>query len=94
MWLRRKNILLYYNQKRFLYEKYSEEKLVSESRTNLIPINSQMREEKVFQLTITDLYLQDNRFDFTQIGTNKPERVFKFVEKKSRPYEEDDSVHV
>ena len=53
-----------------------------------------MREEKVFQLTITDLYLQDNRFDFTQIGTNKPERVFKFVEKKSRPYEEDDSVHV
>lgn len=35
------------------------EKIVPESRTTWIPINSQFREEVVFEVSLTDLQLQD-----------------------------------
>ena len=49
---------------------------MEESRTNWIPINSQLREEIVFKLKLTDLFLSDNRFDFGGFGGGA-DRVFK-----------------
>ena len=56
-WLRRKFIITYANQRRFVIEEFQENKIVEESRTNWIPINSQLREEIVFKLQMTDLLL-------------------------------------
>ena len=40
-----------------MIEEFEEGKIIEESRTNWIPINSQLREELVFKLVMTDLYL-------------------------------------
>jgi len=72
-WLKQKFILTYANQRRFVIEKFTEkEKIVEESRTNWIPINTQLREEVVFKLFITDLYLQDDRFSLFALGGQAP----------------------
>jgi len=93
-WLRQKYILTYANQRRFVIENFTADKIIEESRTNWIPINSQLREEVVFKLFITDLFLQDDRLNTFSLGSVDAQRVFKFVEQKSRPYEFDDDVHI
>ena len=58
-WLKRKFILIVYNQRRFRLEKFDSYKVVPESRTAWVPINSQLREEVVFNVQMTHLLLQD-----------------------------------
>lgn len=93
-WLRRKFIITYANQRRFVIEKFDvEEKIIEESRTNWIPINSQIREEIVFKLKMTDLLLQDERVHWGGLADDTT-RVFKFEETAKRPYEFDNKVHI
>ena len=54
-WLRRKFVVTFVNQRRFRLEAFDEGKIVEESRTNWIPINTQIREEIVFKLRVTHL---------------------------------------
>ena len=54
-WLRRKFVVTFVNQRRFRLEAFDEGKIVEESRTNWIPINTQIREEIVFKLSVTHL---------------------------------------
>ena len=48
---------MYYNERRFRSQEYQEGKIIDESRTKWIPINSQLREEHVFKAELTDLQL-------------------------------------
>ncbi len=66
---------------------------MEESRTNWIPINSQLREEIVFKLALTDLNLQDDRLHFGEFDS-KSTRAFKWKEHTKRPYEFDNSIHL
>lgn len=68
-------------------------KIVEESRSTWIPINSQLREEVVLKLSITDLMLQDERFHWGSLN-QYPERVFKIEEVGKRPYEFPNDIHI
>jgi len=93
-WLRQKYILTYTNQRRFVIEEYqNERKIVEESRTKWIPINSQLREDIVFKLQMTDLNLQDLRLDFGG-SWGEQRRVFKLEQVDKRPYEFENSIHI
>ena len=58
-WLQRKFILVLYNQKRFRLEAFNKSKIVPESRSEWVPINSQIREEVVYTVSLMQLNLQD-----------------------------------
>ena len=93
-WLRQKYILLYYNLRRFKIEEYSDDgKIVEESVTKYVPFNTQIREEIVFKLALTDLNLADARFSFGTIG-EFIKRVFNIAEVGKRPYEFENRVHL
>ena len=49
-WLKQKYMLTFTNQIRFRLEEFSEGKIVKESRTTWIPINTQLREEIMFEI--------------------------------------------
>ena len=96
-WLRRKFILTYTNQRRFRIQNYDEKKVVEEARTNWIPINSQLREEIVFKMEITELTLEDERVWLSFGLGQQPDNetfMFKFVEAPTRPYEFENNVHI
>ena len=65
-----------------------------ESRTEWIPINSQIREEVVFQASVTALRLQDRVWQWSTWTQEDVEDIFKIHETKKRPYEFRDNVHV
>lgn len=75
-WLARKFILIYQNNQRFETRVYEfEKKVQTESRTVWIPINSQIREEIVFKIQLTDLRLQDTYYQFSAL-TEDDRRIF------------------
>ena len=47
----------------------------------------------MYKLTITDLFLQDERMSIGSFGQTA-QRVFKFKEAGKRPYEFDNSIHL
>ena len=79
-WLRRKFILLVYNQRRFRLEKFDSFKVVPESRTAWVPINSQLREEFVFNVQMTHLQLQDHIWQWSNWTKEDIDNVFKVNE--------------
>ena len=94
MWLRRKFVLVNSNRMRFSTRDYdSKSKVVKESFLNWVPINSQLREEVVYKIYLTDLYLQDNHFQFSDF-TEDELRIFSLKYDVKRPYEFFDSVHL
>ena len=93
-WLRRKFILLVYNQRRFRLEKFDSFKVVPESRTAWVPINSQLREEFVFNVQMTHLQLQDHIWQWSNWTKEDIDNVFKVNEDQKRPYEIDDDVQI
>ena len=83
-----------YNQRRFRLEAFNESKVVPESRTEWIPINTQIREEIVFKASLTQLDLQDRRWQWSNWTQENIQDVFKLHETKKRPYEFQDNVHI
>ena len=59
-WLKRKYIVILYNQIRFDSTKYFKDSRVAESRIAYIPISSQNREVISYKIQKTNLELQDN----------------------------------
>ena len=53
------------NQVRFSTAYYDEKKLNYETKMVWIPINSQLREEIVYQVKLTDLGLEDMLYQFS-----------------------------
>ena len=82
-----------YNQKRFSLEAFDSSKIISESRTEWIPINSQIREEIVYKVSLMHLDLQDRIWQWST-WTKEDYDVFKIHETKKRPYEFKDNVHI
>ena len=74
-WLARKFILILQNNERFSTRLYGDEKVAKESRTVWIPINSQVREEIVYKVQLTDLRLQDNYYQFSAL-TEDDRQIF------------------
>lgn len=68
-------------------------KINDELRTLWIPVNSQIREEVVYKVKLTDLSLQDKYYQFSAL-TEQDLRIFSNVFQKTRPYEFPDRVHV
>lgn len=68
-------------------------KLNPEVRTLWIPVNTQLREEVVYKIQLTDLSLQDTYYQFSAL-TEQDLRTFKNVFQMTRPYEFKDRVHV
>ena len=68
-------------------------KISSESNRVWIPISSQTREEKVFKVYLTDLELQDLRYQFSAL-TEDELQIFGNRQVESRPYEFKDHVHI
>ena len=59
-WLQRKFIIIYLNQVRFSTREYKEEnKVIREANIIWHPLNSQIREEVVYKVRLTELNLQD-----------------------------------
>ena len=92
-WMRNKYIVLYYNSRRFKIEEYNEGKIVEESRTKYIPFNSQLREDIVFKVQLTDLQLQDERFSISAF-TQDQKRIFNVNQVEKRPWSNDDRTHM
>ena len=62
-WLQRKFVVVYYNQMRFNTRDYApDDKISREGKLDYIPINTQMREEVVYQIQLTQLQLQDEYY--------------------------------
>lgn len=93
-WLQRKFILTYANQRRFILEKFDQFKIVEESRTTWIPINTQVREEIVFELQIKELELQDVVWQWGTYTMEQINNIFKLVQTTKRPYEFDNNVQI
>lgn len=82
------------NNQRFETRVYDyDEKVQSEARTVWIPINSQVREEIVFKVQLTDLRLQDAYYQFSAL-TEDDRAIFSNKQQLVRPYEFPDSVHM
>lgn len=92
-WLKRKFIVTMTNQRRFLLEKFTEGKIVEEARTEWIPFNSQLREEKVYKISISNLELQDRIWQWGGWTKENVEIIFGINHSTTRPYEFPDSVH-
>ena len=93
-WLRRKFIFMAVNNVRFEVSSFDDaNKLNPEVRTLWIPVNTQLREEVVYKIQLTDLSLQDTYYQFSAL-TEQDLRTFKNVFQMTRPYEFKDRVHV
>ena len=79
---------------RFNTLEYSEnEKISRESKLVYIPINSQLREEIVYQVQLTSLQLQDDYYQFSHL-TEDETTIFSHFRTVGRPYEFKDRTHV
>ena len=70
------------------------DKISREGKLDYIPINTQMREEVVYQVQLTQLQLQDEYYQFSQI-TEDQQTIFSNKQSWRRPLEfEDVSLHL
>lgn len=81
------------NQVRFSTAYYDDKKLNYETKMVWIPINSQLREEKVYSVKLTDLGLEDLLYQFSGL-TEQDRRIFRNEFIVNRPYEFPDYVHL
>ena len=76
-WLARKFVVINTNQERFSTRDYEYSSKVSyEAKFIYIPVNSQMREEVVYKVQLTDLNLQDTYYQFSAL-TEDDRRIFR-----------------
>ena len=68
-------------------------KVTKEVKFHYIPINSQIREEIVYKVQLTDLRLQDTYFKFSAL-TEDDRRIFSSKHTLNRPYEFPDNVQM
>ena len=88
----RKFILLLQNQMRFSTREYSDEQKVAyESRLDYILINTQIREDVVYFLKLTELELQDDFYQFSAVTEDK-KMIFSNDYAGRRSYENPDRV--
>lgn len=93
-WLQRKFIVTMTNQRRFRLEEFSKEgKVVEEARTVWIPFNSQLREEIVYQISLSTLELQDKIWQWGGWTKEDIKSIFRIDQSVTRPYEFPDNVH-
>ena len=94
-WLRRKYIVLLYNEIRFDSEEYFYQSRVHESRILYIPISSQIKQIIPLKVQRTHLELQDHQHvmlgEFTQI---QMEDLFRIEKKEPLPYEFNDGIWI
>ena len=70
-----------------------EDKVSKETRLTWIPINTQVREEIVNKVYLTDLRLQDTYYQFSAL-TEDDRRIFNNRYEMIRPYEFVDNIHL
>lgn len=94
VWLRRKFVVVVWNQIRFSTRVFNGTKINHESRFIYVPVNSQVREEIVHKVYLTDLRLQDE--EYIQIGDYTEDNIVTFNHKHTanRPYEFPDNIHL
>ena len=79
---------------RFSTREYSQEnKISSETRFEYIPLNTQIREEVIYKLKLTDLELQDHYYQFSAI-TEEVSRIFSNNYEYRRTYEFPDRIQM
>ena len=93
LWLARKFVVINMNQIRFSTAFYDDQKVTREARFVWIPFNTQLREEIVYKVQLTDLDLQDSLYQFSGL-TEEVSRIFSNVQHTIRPYEFPDNVHL
>lgn len=67
--------------------------MTREAKFVYIPVNSQVREEVVYKVQLTDLRLQDTYYQFSAL-TEDDRQIFKNEFEQIRPYEFPDHVHM
>ena len=75
-------------------EEFGVSKINKESRTIWLPINSQIREDVVFKVDISDLQLQDKIWQWGTWTVQIVENIFSVLQVGMRPYEFPNNVHV
>ena len=75
-------------------EQFDARKVIEEARMNWIPINSQIREEIVWKVSLTFLDLQDVLWQWGILTHELFENIFHITEVKKRPYEFYNNIHV
>ena len=92
--MRRKYIILNSNKEKFDTTAFTQaDKIKKQSRFEYILINSQLREEIVYDIEITQLGLQDSQYQFSSL-TEDDRRIFTSKFARTRPYEYYDNVHI
>lgn len=93
-WMSRKFILILQNQMRFSTRDYSPEGKVSyESRLDYILLNTQIREDVVYFVKLTELELQDDYYQFSALTEDK-KMIFSNDYEMRRSYENSDRVQM
>ena len=81
------------NQERFSTTEFDDTlKIQKESRLVYYPVNTQVREEVVYKVQLTELELQDYYYQFSQL-TQDDRQIFKNTWSQTRPYEFKDLNH-
>ena len=94
-WLKRKFIVLLYNEIRFDTEKFFYESRVYESRIIYIPISSQIKQVIPFKIQRTHLELQDYQHVMLgEITEIEMDNLFRLEKKQPMPYEFNDGVWI
>lgn len=81
------------NQVKFSNFDYGDYKLSSYSNLEMIPINTNQRDELVYKVQLTDLYL-NYKHDQSSEQTADAKRTFQNIEVKGRPYNRRDTVQL
>ena len=85
-WIKRKFLLIYENQFTFGTRTYDETRIIPEGKVLWIPLNSQIREETVYNVQVLDLRLQDEYVHVADY-TEHEQSIFQNRYQLVRPYE-------
>ena len=92
-WLRRKFILLVYNEIRFELDGYGNDVSVQASKLVYLPINTQVRQNIPYKVQLTELELQDNMgMMLGDLTKDQKDDIFEIKSLSTKPYEKFDNV--
>ena len=79
------------NRVRFDSEKFGADSIIYESHIYWLPISTQVQQSVSYQVTRTDLELQDTFFHLEDLTVHSKDGLFKLERLPPRPYENDKS---
>ena len=92
-WLRRKFILLVYNEIRFELDGYGNDVSVQASKLVYLPVSTQAREIIPYKVQLTELELQDNMgMMLGDLTMREKDDIFEIKNLEKKPYEKLDNI--